>query len=177
MLRRLPKLQDSLPAYAVIVAVVFGWSILTFFWKLPSWLLFLHIRELLTVLAYTLAADLLESLLWMGGLLLVAFLLPARILTDRFLERGSSVSLVLMVSVVLFVKKYGALGPRFLLYSILWLVVTLILAALLAYLSSRVRWVGSAISWFSDRLIVFLFLLIPAGTLSLLVVIVRNLFG
>ena len=65
MLRRFPKTQDILPVYAVIAAVVFSWSIITFFWKLQSWLIFLRSDEILSILAYTLSVDMLESLAWL----------------------------------------------------------------------------------------------------------------
>jgi hypothetical protein len=65
MLRRFPKMQDILPVFAVIATVVFSWSIITFFWKLPSWLFFLRADEILSILAYTLSVDMLESLAWL----------------------------------------------------------------------------------------------------------------
>lgn len=175
MLQRFPKLQEILPVYAVIATIVFGWSLVTFFWKLPSWLFFLNIGEILTILAYTFSTDLLESLAWLGILLFLAFVLPDVLLRNKFAERGSSLSLVTLGSLAIFVNRYEEVGSQLANYLILWMGVTLLLAIFLAYLGSRVRVIGSGILWFTDRLIVFLFLLIPIGVLSLIVILIRNI--
>jgi hypothetical protein len=175
MLRRLPKLQDILPVFAVISTIFFGWSIFVFLQKLPSWLYYLNVGEILTILAYTFTNDLLESLLWLGVLLLLTALLPASLIRDRFAERGSSVGLICLGSLVFFIKLHAERGASLMRYGVLWLVVTLLLAGLLVYLSSRYRMLSDAILSFTDRLTVFLFLFVPLGILSSLVVLLRNL--
>lgn len=176
MRHRLPKLQDILPAYAIIVAILFGWSLVTFMWKVPSWLLYLNVGEMMTILAYTLATDFLESVFWLGCILLITFVLPAGLLADHFVERGSSMSLIILGSAALFVNRYATVGSGVVRYALLWLLVTLLLAILVVYLEARVQKVGAMISWFADRLTVFLYFLVPAGIISLVIVLVRNIF-
>jgi hypothetical protein len=52
----------------------------------------------------------------------------------------------------------------------------LALAVLTAFLAGRVRFLANAAAWFADRVTVFLFLFIPASLISIVVVLVRNLF-
>jgi hypothetical protein len=168
-------MREILPVYAVIATVIFVWSLVTFFWKLPSWLFFLTVGEILTILAYTLAFDLLESLVWLGAFLLLAFLLPPVVLRNRFAERGSIVGLVLLGSIALFIMRYSSLGPAVMRQTSLWVVVTLLLGTTLIYLSTRIQAVSDVVLAFTDRLIVFLFLFVPLGVVSSLVVLLRNL--
>jgi hypothetical protein len=45
----------------------------------------------------------------------------------------------------------------------------------ISFFSTRIRPVRQALTWLSDRLIVFLYVVIPLSVLSLLVIIVRNI--
>ena len=63
MSRRLPKLQDIWQVYAVIAVMFAGWTITAFLWKLSAWLLLLNLGEMLTLFAYAMAANFLESLI------------------------------------------------------------------------------------------------------------------
>jgi hypothetical protein len=50
-----------------------------------------------------------------------------------------------------------------------------VLTALLFFFSARVPFLRSAILWISDRLVVFLYILVPLFALLFLYVIVRNI--
>jgi hypothetical protein len=52
----------------------------------------------------------------------------------------------------------------------------LVLTILFTFLSVYIRGVVRAAAWISDRVTVFLFLLLPISLVSLLVVIYRNIF-
>ena len=69
------------------------WTLMPFFWKVPSWSYFLDVGEILTLLAYSLATNFAESLLILCGPLLVTLLLPARWFREVFIARGAALSM------------------------------------------------------------------------------------
>ena len=71
-LKRIPSWGKIVPVFAVIVLIVYAWTIIWFFWKLPSWLFFLNAGEILTAFAYSLATNLAESLVVLCAPLLLA---------------------------------------------------------------------------------------------------------
>ncbi len=175
LLKRLPESQAVLQVYAVIAVMFSGWTIYSFLHKLPSWLLTLNAGEIFTVFSYAMVINLIESLIILLLLLVVCIVLPARLLRDHFAIRGTILSLgsigSLMV-VLLLLNKFGIGGSdRF------WmgfLAVILLTTFLLAF-SSKIPFLQSAILWLSDRLTVFLFILIPLFVILFAYVIFRNI--
>ena len=49
---RMPDLKNILAVYAFIVTLVYSWTLFTSFYKLPSWLFYLSIGQILSVYAY-----------------------------------------------------------------------------------------------------------------------------
>jgi hypothetical protein len=175
MAKRLPGVQSILQVYAVIAVLLAGWTITAFLWKLSAWLLLLNLGEILAIFAYAMAANLLESLLLMGILLLLSVLLPASFLRDRFALRGSLLAMGWIGALMAFVGVHMQMGLQN--RTLLWaapLVVFLVTAFLLHSSSRIVHRVHSGILWISDRLIVFLFLLLPLFLFSSAYAIVRN---
>ena len=178
MLQRLPKPQAILQVYAVIAVLLAGWTIAAFMWKLSAWLLLLNLGEIVTIFSYAMAANLMESLLILSLLLAMAVLLPAHILRDKFAVRGSLLALALIGALMAFVGMhmwFGIGGP---VTPFVGPGVILLLALFLLGLSRQPRVrkaVHAAVVWASDRLIVFLFILVPLFVLSAVYVIVRNL--
>lgn len=176
MLRRLPQARDILPVYAVIVTIVFSWSILAFIWKLPSWISFLNLGEILSISSYMLSVDLLESLFWLAVMLIIGMLLPSTALRDHFAVRGTIISFLSLSSLALFINRYAEWEEALLNYSVLWMVGTILISILMAYLSSRISSLASGALWVGERLTVFVFLYIPLAVISLLAVVIRNIF-
>ena len=121
---------------------------------------------------------LLETLSVLFFLLFLTFALPPRFLRDDFTVRATWLTIGSLGSLVIFFIcfdnfEFGLSLPQ---YIIPWSIVTLLLAILLAFLSSRLAWMRAAALWVSDRLLVFLFLFVPAFFISLLTVVIRNLF-
>src|SRR5512140_447536 len=92
-LSKIPTWQQIVPVYAVIVLVIYTWTILWFFWKLPSWTFFLNVGEMLTMLAYSLATNFAESLLVLCGPLVLGLVLPRKWFSEVFVARGAALSL------------------------------------------------------------------------------------
>jgi len=175
ILRRFPTFNQILPVFAVIAFFTYGRTLFTFAFKLPAWLLFQPLGEILSNLAYGLAYNLLESLAILLVFLIFCFIFPAYIFKDRFVVRGTWLAVTLLGSILVYFKFYSSIGPDFLDYIYLWSGVTLPLAILAAFLGGRISFLQKAALWFSDRVIIFVYLLVPASMISIVVVIVRNI--
>lgn len=175
LLRRFPTPGQTLPVFAVIALFTYGRTVYVFAFKLPAWLLFQSLGEILANLAYGLALDLLESLLILSVLLLAAFLLPARFFKQDFAARGTWLVVFILGSILAFFKYYSSSGPDFNQYIYLWMGITLTASLPVAYLGGRVSILNKSALWFSDRVIVLLFILLPATLVSILALIVRNI--
>ena len=173
---RLPALNAILPVFAVISFMVYGWTLVVFMWKVPSWMMFLTLGEMLSVFAYSMTFALLESLAALAILLLASVLLPAHWMRDVFVTRGSVAALFGLGSIMLYMIRLSMIGFAVLKFLFPWTWFALGLTLLLTFLAPRLRFVVRAAAWISDRLIVFLFLLIPLSLVSVIVVIYRNLF-
>ena len=178
MLKRLPTSQAILQVYAVIAVMFSGWTITAFLWKLSAWLLLLNIGEVFTIFSYSMAFNLLESLILLLLLLIACILLPPRVLRDDFTVRGAILAMGLIGSLMAFVGLHMNFGIDSGLKLFIGPLVVLLLTALLLGFSSRfhfMRFVHSAVLWISDRLVVFLFILLPLFVILLTYVIVRNI--
>ena len=172
---RLPASSAIFPVFAVISFLVYGWTLVIFFWKIPSWLMFLTLDEIFANLAYALAAALLESLVILGLFLLVSILLPAAMMKDVFVTRGTVAALIGLGSIMLYMYRFSEVGYSFLDDLLLWTLSSLALTLLLTFLAPRLNFIVRLAAWISDRVTVFVYLFLPISLISLLVVIYRNL--
>jgi hypothetical protein len=173
---RLPRFAEIIPVYSVIAALVYGWELYRFAYRVPSWLHYLTMGELFGIFSYAMLLGLVESLLILGLLLGVCALLPARFFKDVFIPRGTAISLTLLGLLITYLVIYEKVGPTFIDRIEIWSLATLALTVLFAWLLVRVRFLSRAMSWLSDRMIVFLFLLMPLSVIGVLTVILRNIF-
>lgn len=174
MRKRLPEFQSILQVYAVIAVLFAGWTITAFLWKLSAWLLILNIGEILTIFAYAMTANFIESLLLLLVLLAACVLLPANILRDDFLVRGTILSIGLIAALMVFVGSEMQLGIE---SGFLLLIAPLLVLSLMAFFlqrASQFQRVRSLAIWFSDRVVVFLLILVPLFAVASVYVIFRN---
>ena len=175
--RRFPDFYAIVSVYAVIAVPAFGWTTVVWFWKLPYWIKFLTPGEIGAIFWYAMATAFFESMTVIGFLLLFSFVLPARILRDRFGTRGTWLALGLALSFLGHGVWLALQGRSFIQDSlVLWSLVSLPVIFLLAFASTRVHFLTWIAEWLSDRLIVFLYILLPLSILSVLIVVVRNIF-
>jgi hypothetical protein len=174
MRERLPEFQSILQVYAVIAVMFAAWTVTAFLWKLSAWLLLLSLGEIFTIFSYAMAANFLESLLVLVIVLAACALLPATLLRNDFVVRGTILSLGLIGALVAFVGSQMQLGIENGFLLLIAPLVVLLLMAFLLYRSSKSSWVRSTAMWLSDRVTVFLFLLIPLFALLSVYVILRN---
>lgn len=177
MKKRFPPLAQILPVYAVIVFLMYGWTLMLVFWKLPSWLLSLTAWEIVSILAYSFALNLVESLFFLGLLLGAGAVLPGRILRHDFAARGASFMLVVLASMMLHLALYADTDLReaFILSLLPWWAVSLLAAVLFVALTVRWARLRTWLLEFSDRLIVFLYLFLPLSFISLIIAVARNI--
>ncbi len=166
--RKLPLRKDIWPVYAVIVFMVYTWSVCFFFWEFPSWSYFMTLGELLAVFSYVMLVCLIESLVFLAGLLAVCMLLPSAALKEDFIVRGSFASLSILLSIMAY---WYFVFPDYLLASFAFII---LVTGMVAFAAVRLRGMRVAAIWLSDRLVVFLYLYLPLSALALAVVFLRN---
>jgi hypothetical protein len=174
MRTRLPNFQSVIQVYAVIAVMFAGWTITAFLWKLSAWLLLLNLSEIFTIFSYAMVVNFIESLIILMILLAACVLLPAYLLRDDFVVRGTILSLGLIGSLMAFVGAEMHFGFENGLRLLIAPLVVLFLMGFLLYRSSTYSRVRSLAMWFADRLLVFLFILVPLFVILSVYVIFRN---
>jgi hypothetical protein len=170
--KRLPPFHEISSFYATIVFLVYGWTSVAFFWKVPSWSYFLSPSEIVVILAYVLVSSLFESVLILFVFLLASLVLPSDWLSHRFVVRSSLIIFALTFWVALFdlsslvqlptrsdVISFGIGFP--------------LTAGLSILLANRTPLVRRLMIFVSDQLIVFLYLWLPLSLIGILIVILR----
>ena len=176
--RRIPPVAQILPVYAVIVLIVYTWTLLWFFWKVPGWLYFLNAGEILTELAYNLTVNFAESLVVLCGPLFLAIVLPRRWFYDVFVARGASLVMAVLGYMMFLADQFKNKSDYPTLSLQLWTVLLALAGiAVLVYLFGRFAVLRRIVEFIADRATIFVYILVPLSLLSLLVVIVRSIAG
>jgi hypothetical protein len=175
MLKRLPEFHAILQVYAVIAVLLSTWTIVAFLWKLSAWLLILNLGEIFTVFSYAMLINLVESLMVLFILLVLSALLPPRSLRDQFVVRGTILALGFVGSLMAFVRFHMQFGIESGARLLFGPIAVILLTALLLGFSSKIRFIASVTAWISDRLTVFLFILVPLFILLSAYIIFRNI--
>lgn len=176
MSNRWPASKDILSVYAVIAVLNQVWTVYVSFEQLPAWSSFLNINEIMAVLAYRVTESSIECLLMLGILLVISLLLPRRMFRDVFVVRGTAFVLGLLGPIILFWKLFrGDPGILMAEYAGIWMIGAVLLALLTSYLSVKISSAADFLKWISDRMIVFLYLLIPISLVSFITVLIRNM--
>lgn len=176
---RLPKRQQILGLYAVIVFLIYSWTLLVSFYKFPSWILYLTINQILTIYAYIFSTNFIESLFILVCVLIldmtVFVLLKNR---NEFQSRSTVLAIFVLASVMWRLLLFQNYEDTSVLVSgeFLWWTVTFLLAVPSAILISKIGRARSLIETFAERAIVFLYVYLPFSLISLAVVGIRNLY-
>ncbi len=176
LLGRIPGWAQIVPVCGVIMLMVYTWTLLWFFWKVPGWLYYLHVGEILTTLAYSLATNLAESLLVLLGLVGVALILPRKWFRDVFIARGAALSFAGLGYMMYLANQFKTRDDYTTASLRTWTVQLAVLGILvLAYLFGRIAPLRKVMEWIADRVSIFVYVLVPLSLISLLVVIIRSL--
>ena len=135
-------------------------------------MLLLSLGEIAVVFSYAMAANFLESLIILLFILAVSALLPPHLLRHDFVMRGSVLATGLIAALMSFVGGHMLFGVQG--GSALYLAPFLVLGASAAFLAVGARWRAAFLA-LSDRLTVFLLILVPLFVISSLYLIIRNL--
>ena len=177
---RLPSRQKVFPVFSVIVFVVFSWTLVREFFQVPSWLKYMNVGDIMVITAYVLAFALFESLLVLGFLLLLSLVFPVKIFRDKFIAQGCMLVLVAGLGAVLLQENinlvYHLKIRELSTYPLVILLGLVILVFALAFVFDRLSAIPRLLTVIADRMTVFAYLYVPLGLISLVVVILRNLW-
>jgi hypothetical protein len=169
---KIPSPHKISRLYAMIVFFVYGWTSVAFFWKVPSWLYFLNLGEITSILAYALSSALLESVILLLLFVLASLGLPPSWLRDKFVVRSSIIFCTLTFWVVLLNLSSLIELPttRDILTFALGFPFTAGLGILLA---DRIPLLQRFLDYLSNQLTVFLYLWLPLSLAGILILIIR----
>jgi hypothetical protein len=175
VLQRFPTLGQVAPIYALTLFLFTSWTSYHLFWKLPAWLNYLQISEIFPLLAYSISLNMLESLTVVGGLAGLAAILPKSWFRDAFIPVGAAFTLMSLGYLVLFLNQFFLSAD----YPMLWVKTlpgALLGIFLLASGLGRIAVLRRLLEALADRSLVFLYILLPLGIVSLGAVLVLNSF-
>ena len=176
---RWPEKRLILNVYAVIVLITYGWSLYTSFWKVPSWMYYLNIGEILSIYAYSFTVNLIESLLLLLACLSPCLILPSKWWKEEFLSRSLMFVMIFLGSITLRLFLYGSPDYRvdFVAAQRQWWSVTFIVLLLCVWLAPKLAWLKRSLEFFADQCSVFVYFSLPISILSLVVVLIRGMVG
>jgi len=172
---RLPRLAQIYPVYAIIVILVYGWTLYWSFWKLTSWMDFLTLGEIAAIYCYLLATNLLESLLALLGVVMVSLILPPKWFREVFVIRASVLAASVLISFMVFESHFKAPAEYFHKLPI-YLIPIILLGGILAFLAGWIPIIRKGVEILAENAVIFLYISLPLSLLSLIIVIGRNLF-
>lgn len=173
-MNRLPNLNQILPVYAVGVTILFTWAaIVTIRSSLFNWVLFFNIQEILILVAYIMAGAFLESLLLITTLTVIGMILPRKLLTEKFVLRGTILTITFLSSIMYYYTQ-TPLGESLVdVYK--WGMFFAISTVGLLLAAEYIKIIIKGVELIADRAIVFLIIYLPIAIISIIVIIVRNL--
>ena len=173
MLNRFPKRDQIVPVYAVGVTILFSWSIITTVKEiLSNWSLYFNVVDILGLFSYVMAGAFLESLLLIMFLLAACFILPKKLLLDKFTFRGTTLVISILVTIMYYYTQ-TPLGDS--LENMSRLGLFFVLALFLVMLGELFQVVDRLVKHIADSCIIFLYIYPPISFLSILTIIFRNL--
>ena len=175
IVKKIPRWEQIIPVYAVIVMMVYVWSLFQYFWRLSSWLNFSTLGQVGGIYVYTAAVNFIESLLILLALLVLSVILPSKWFYEQFVVKGSALTLLTLGGLMLFNQTLfeDILHPSILLPKLLAFAAVVVL---LIFLFGRIGFLKKTMEELANRMTVFLYIWMPITAISVLVLLVRNIF-
>ena len=172
---RFPDKQSFVAIFATAAFIVYGWTICSSFWKIPSWLFYLRLSEIFSVYAYSFLVNLVESILLTLGVLFLGLFLSGNLWKDGFISAGVVVLVILVGSALVHMRLYENpdLRVEFIHSQLRWWTGTFLIAFVVSFICVRISWLKSLLENLADRFVVFLYIYMPLTLLSFGVVLVR----
>jgi hypothetical protein len=168
---RFPDRRDSTLVFSAAVFAVFTWTVRGFIYQVPSFILYFGVWDVFGILALQFTFALLESAFVAGLFILFGALLPAKWLKTGFGYKGF---ITVVVAAIAFIYLKGAMTNQ---PTVQFFVTTFVVTFL--------AWLGLILAahfWnrfqrlvldLADRLSIFLYIYLPLGLLSVVVVMIR----
>jgi hypothetical protein len=172
---RFPDKQSIVNVFATAAFIVYGWTIYSSFWKIPSWLFYLRLSEIFSVYAYSFLVNFVESILLTLGVIFLGFLLFGNLWKEGFISAGVVTLAVLVGSALVHMRLYENpdLRVEFINSQLRWWTITFFLVFVVSFICVRIPWMKSLLENLADRFVVFLYIYMPLTLLSLGIVVVR----
>jgi hypothetical protein len=174
---RLPSFDQIIPLYAVVSLFIYGWTTFRFLQKLPSWLYYLNLREIISIFSTLLTFNFAESILLTFFIIGFCAITPRKWFKDLFVARGALLAILgtgyMMYLAVAIGQSKASQFP----WEIINLapVVALVILSL-SIISPKIVIIQKAVEAFASRTIIFLYILIPISALGILVFTINNIF-
>ena len=172
---RIPDKQGVVAVFATAAFIVYGWTIYSSFWKIPSWLFYLRSSEIFSVYAYSFLVNLTEAALLTVGVIFLGILLSGNLWKDGFISAGVVTLIILVGSELVHMRLYEDpnLRVEFIHSQLPWWTGTFLIVFVLSSVCVRVTWLKGLFENLADRFVVFLYIYMPLTILSFGVVLVR----
>jgi hypothetical protein len=172
----LPDRQSITLVFAVVSLVYYGRTFVSIFWEFNSWLKNLTSWEIVSIISSAMVRSFLEAAALMLVVLMVSIALPGKLLREKFVVRGSIVTICVLASLMIHLKLYEIGTQNVFVRSVgLWWCITLVLTALLAWFLPMVHIVEVIFYEIADRASIFLYILLPITLLGILIIAIRFL--
>jgi hypothetical protein len=154
-----PDFESVRNVYAIIVFIVYSWTLLTSFYNLPSWMFYLTAGQILSIYAYSFLMNLAESLCLLAGVVFLEFTLFWT-LKNRAGFQSRSILLILIIlasmmsRLILFQADDGS-GTSTLEQEMIWWLFILVPGLFIVIYIPKVYWVGNFLGSVAERAVVF----------------------
>lgn len=174
---KLPGASQLAQVFAVVSVLTYGWTSYRLLQKLPSWLFYLHINEVIANYAYIVVVNFLEALLFMSLVLIVNLLLPRKFFMEKFVARGSLLAIFSLGYLIYLANAIGqSKSSQFPSELFQWLSLVFLIIFLAAILLPSLKPVQKVTEEFADRSTVFLYIILSLTGLGMLIFLFINLF-
>lgn len=130
--------------------------------------------EMLSVMAYPMVFALIESFLLLGGLVLLAFVLPGKLYLDRFVSQ-SSLIVLLFIAWGVFMQLWGQNFQLWSLKGVFGLGILVVVIVLASIANSRSKKSQGWLDTLAERLVVLSWLYLLIDAFFLIVLLFNNL--
>lgn len=164
--------KTSIQIFAICAFPIHVWTVVTMFYQLGGWIIYRDIVELLSLISYLLLFAFVETLFIFIPIILLALILPKKIIKDNIIPLSLSVVIVAVLGGLSLHFYQNLFHQKILLAIFLFMVF-----ALLVFLVYKFPKIAKVFKSISDRISLLSYIFIFADFLAIIVVISRNLIN
>jgi hypothetical protein len=172
--KRFPHRSEIITILGIAVFICHSWSLLGFFNRLSSFILYLSLGEVAGIFAFMMAFAFLESLLVTSVLVTLSAILPYKWLSDGFAYKGFVVMVMATVAAIILQRTMQGELPSLPILTLIWFTPLVWIAVFIKWVQKQPR-IQNVLINIADRISIMLFLYVPIGITSLIVVALGNL--